>query len=86
MTPSAYDLLKEIQDSVNRLEDKMDNKFDKYELSLTNRISAVEVRTQTLESWADNWKGKIAIITLFISFAFSIVSLFIKDVFAKGLK
>lgn len=72
MKPSAYDLLIQVNKSVDRLEDKMDE-----------RLSRLEKRTDVLESFQDNLQGKIAMgviaIGAFISIITATITTWIND-------
>lgn len=54
--------LKDVYDVVNRLEDKVDKRLDCMEREHTNRVSAIEIRTDALELWKSNITGKISVI------------------------
>jgi hypothetical protein len=55
MTTDSYQLLKDINSTVQRLEDKMDN-----------RMNCMETRVNELEKFRDVWSGKIAMISAFV--------------------
>ena len=57
-----YELLKDIYDVVGRLEKKMDDRLGCLEAEVANRVSAVEIRTSSLELWKSNMVGKISIL------------------------
>ena len=67
---TAYQLLKDINETVGRLEAKMDK-----------RICILESRTDLLETFRDNLLGKIAVITFAISLSLTFVIDYIKDKF-----
>ena len=67
---TAYQLLKDINETVGRLEAKMDK-----------RICVLETRTDLLETFRDNLLGKIAVITFAISLSLTFVIDYIKDKF-----
>lgn len=67
--------IKDIYDIVNRLEDKLDNRF-----------SDLDKRIGLLESFKNNLIGKITVVTLIISFLVASISSYAKDVFSKGVK
>jgi hypothetical protein len=67
---TAYQLLKDINETVGRLEAKMDK-----------RICALESRTDLLETFRDNLLGKIAIITAAISLSLTFFIDYLKDKF-----
>lgn len=75
--PTSYDLLLEVQRSVNRLEDKLDARMQKIE----TRVDVVETKT-------DQIMGKIgvavAVVTLFVSAAISFVFDWLKKTFIKS--
>lgn len=68
-----YELLKDIYDVVGRLEKKMDDRLNCVEAEVSNRTSAVEIRTTALELWKSNMMGKISIIAALAGSAMGII-------------
>jgi hypothetical protein len=72
MKPSAYELLIQVNKSIDRLEDKMDQ-----------RLTNIEKRTDILESFQDNLQGRIAMgvlaIGAFVSIITAVVTTWIND-------
>jgi tetrahydromethanopterin S-methyltransferase subunit G len=54
--------LKDVYEVVNRLEDKIDKRLGCLEKEVADRVSSVEMRTESLELWKSNLTGKISII------------------------
>ena len=71
--------LKDIYAIIQRMEDKFDQRFTKYEENLNTRLHSIEERTNMLETFKDNLTGKIAVIVIFIGFVASMLGDFVKD-------
>jgi len=72
--PSSYDLLKDINDSVFRLEMKLDK-----------RMVLIEEDVKDLKSFKDNMLGKVAIITVIATSIISIIIAFFKELITKKI-
>lgn len=73
MTPTNYDLLKDIHEAVGRLEDKVDDKFIKY-----------DERLNKVESKLDNLLGKASLgLLVFMSVFGTVVALLVEWVKGK---
>jgi len=72
--PSSYDLLKDINDSVFRLEMKLDK-----------RMVLIEEDVEDLKSFKDNMLGKVAIITVIATSIISIIIAFFKELITKKI-
>ena len=72
--PTNYDILKDIQQSVNRLEDKLDKRI----VENANKIEEVDKRIDELNGKVENLLGKIGVGVMVLS---SIISSGIAFVF-----
>lgn len=77
--------LRDIYDAVSKLEEKMDRRMGCLQTDIADRISKVEIRTDSLESFRDNMMGKIAIITVIATSVVSLIFAFVKDLLSKKI-
>ena len=75
--------LKDVYDVVNRLEDKVDKQISSIKTELNDRISAVEIRTDGLESFRDEWGGRLSVLVIIATTVVSLITAFLKDFFFK---
>jgi len=77
--------LRDIYDAVGKLEEKMDKRMSCLQTDIADRISKVEIRTDSLETFRDNMMGKIAIITVIATSVISLILAFLKDLLSKKI-
>lgn len=77
--------LRDIYDAVGKLEEKMDKRMACLQTDIADRISKVEIRTDSLETFRDNMMGKIAIITVIATSVISLILAFLKDLLSKKI-
>jgi len=77
--------LRDIYDAVGKLEEKMDKRMSGLQVDIADRISKVEIRTDSLETFRDNMMGKIAIITVIATSVISLILAFLKDLLSKKI-
>ncbi len=75
--------LKDIYSIIQRMEDKFDERFTKYEENTNAHFAMLETRTNVLEAFKDNLTGKIAVIVIFVGFFVSLAGDYVKDLITK---
>jgi len=72
-----------LNERFDKFEEKFDKRMNKLDTAFVERVSKVEIRTDSLETFRDTLQGKIAIISAAISIAATILVGLAKDIFAS---